>query len=120
MGNCSITSWGRLPKIDKNGKVPDVHPPKPKPKPLTDCVKLYGWEGFSSKPILEPCDSVPELENYFFYGAMFPKKLNLEMLSNSWPSLGNHAEENGNNQLNKVSNLYKEMVSKHSWLLWLL
>ena len=70
--NCGITSWGWLPDV-YNGTVPDNKPnPNPEPVPTTDCVELYNRKGFTSSPILKACDSVPELDGFFFYGVKFP------------------------------------------------
>ena len=69
--NCSITEYGWLPEV-YNGKVPSSNPePIPEPK-SDDCVELFGWSGFNSAPIQIACDSVTELDDYFFYGVKFP------------------------------------------------
>ena len=70
-GNCMLDNWGWMPKVDPNGFVPDSkHPPKPKPVP-SDCVELYGANGFDSSPLKKACDAVPRLGG--IRGVKFPK-----------------------------------------------
>merc|ERR1712032_1040417 len=69
--NCSITTYGWLPTVVK-GKKPDIKP-EPEPEP-SDCIEVFGRTGFRARPMLTPCDSVPEFDRHFFFGVRLPRK----------------------------------------------
>jgi len=75
--NCNITQLGWLPTMVKKDKPTPKPDPNPKPEPVPEgsCFELYGRGGFRSRAMGKYCDSVPELDSYFFYGIKMPKDM---------------------------------------------
>merc|ERR1712160_29381 len=70
--SCLMLDFAFLPEV-YDGYAPPAHP---KPEPVaTDCVELYGWNGFAGKPEAKVCDSEGQFKFGAFYGVKFPEKI---------------------------------------------